>query len=49
MRLIAFLGPFTDRNDRFSTLLYTSSNEIPTLSYKKVPLSGGASLQYRLL
>ena len=31
---LALLGPFTDRNDTdFSTLSYTSTIEIPTLSY----------------
>ena len=46
MRLLAIFAPFTDKMTDFSTLLYTSTNEIPTLSCtrspNKVPFSGGA-------
>ena len=52
MRLLTFLGPFTDRNDRFP-FPFISLNQwnpysfIGTWSPKKVPILGGASL-YRL-
>ena len=46
MRLLALFAHFTDKMTDFSTLLYTSTNEIPTLSCtqspNKVPFSGGA-------
>ena len=52
MRLLVIFGHFTDRNDSLPTLSYTSTNEIPHLSYtwnlKKVRLSDGAS-PYRAL
>ena len=45
---LPFLGLFTDWNDKFATLPYTSTSEISTLSYtwclKMVPFLGGASL-----
>ena len=46
---LPFLGLFTDLiNGKFPTLPYTSTSEIPTLSYtwslKMVPFLGGASL-----
>ena len=46
MRLLALFAPFTDKMSDFSTVLYTSTNEIPTLSCtqspNKVPFSGWA-------
>ena len=33
IHLLAPLGPFTDQMTDFPTLLYTSTNEIPTLSH----------------
>ena len=40
MQVLALLGLFTDRNDRFPTLSYTSTNEITTLSYSSKPEIG---------
>ena len=46
MYVLFLLGLFIDQNDKFSTISYTSTSEIPTLSYtwslKTVPLSGSA-------
>ena len=46
MRLLALFALFTDKMTDFSILLYTSTNEIPTLSCtqspNKVPFSGWA-------
>ena len=36
MHLLALLGLFTDRNDRFPTLSCISPGEIPTLEYRAV-------------
>ena len=47
IHVLAPLGPFTDQMTDFPTLLYTSTNEIPTLSYtlslKKILLLGKRS------
>ena len=46
MHLLALLGLFTDRNDRFPTLSYISTDEIPTLEYRAFPLTWPTSMLF---
>ena len=45
LHLLALLGLFTDRNDRFPTLSYISTGEISTLEYRAFSLTWPASME----